>query len=457
MQYEKRKLLLIQPSQIDHDGSIKKDKISLLPRLALPQIAALTPDYYETRIIDEYLEDINFDLDVDLIGISATTPQAPRAYQISEEFRKRGKKVVIGGMHASLIPDEAQYHADSIIIGEAENLWGKVLADFENNSWKRVYRNYPENPDITHIPSPLLDKLQLDKYQAPFRPVQTTRGCPHNCDYCSVTNFFGKSYRHRSIDDVVREVEQLDSKFIFFVDDNIVANPKRAKELFRAITPLKIKWASQSTMSAAYDEELLQLAQESGCINLMMGLESISTQSLATVNKSFNKVDDYHLMIEKLHKHGITLLAFMIFGFDTDDETVFEKTAKFTEDLKVDFPCYWILTPLPGTPFYHRMEAEGRIIERNWSKYDCTNIVFKPKLMSPETLQQGYYNACKRGYSLKNMARKLTHPHSLAIIKNLWGLMPYFIRQHNRFSRGLSIKRNLTECTGNISEVDPVN
>jgi radical SAM superfamily enzyme YgiQ (UPF0313 family) len=430
-----KKLLLIQPSQIGYDGIIKKDKTSFLPRLALPQIAALTPEDYEITIVDEYIEDINFNIDADLIGISATTPQAPRAYQISKEFRRRGKKVIIGGMHASLIPDEAKQHADSIFIGEAENIWDKVLVDFENNSLKPVYENSPDNLDITHIPSPRLDKLRLDKYEVPFRPVQTTRGCPHACDYCSVTNFFGKSYRHRSIDDVVREIEGLDSRYIFFVDDNIAANPKRAKELFRAITPLKIKWVSQSTMGAVYDEELLALAQESGCVSLMMGLESISVQSLATVNKSFNKVDDYHFVIERLHNHKIALLAFMIFGFDTDDETIFERTAKFTEDLKIDIPCYWILTPLPGTPFYHRIESEGRIIERDWSKYDCTNVVFQPKLMSPETLKAGYDYACKRGYSIKSLARKLTHPHSFNLVKNFWGLMPYFIRQHIKFKK----------------------
>lgn len=435
MNFNNKKLLLIQPSQIDNDGKIKKDKTSFMPRLALPQIAALTPKNYDVTIIDEYIEDIDFNMDVDLIGISATTAQAPRAYQISEKFRDKGKKVIMGGMHASLIPEEAQPHADSILVGEAENLWDKVLTDFENNSLKPVYRNSPDKLDITHIVSPRLDLLRLDKYEVPFRPVQTTRGCPHNCDYCSVTNFFGKSYRHRSIDDVIKEIEGLDSKYILFVDDNIAANPKRAKELFRKITPLKIKWASQSTMSAAYDDELLDLAQESGCINLMMGFESLSAQSLATVNKSFNKVDDYHFVIEKLHEHKISILTFMIFGFDTDDETVFEKTAKFTEDLKVDFPCYWILTPLPGTPFYHRMEAEGRIIERDWSKYDCTNVVFKPKLMSPEALQQGYDYACKRGYSLKSITRKLTHPHAFNLVRNLWGLLPYFVRQHYKFKR----------------------
>lgn len=429
------KLLFIQPSQIMSDGSIRKNKKGLFPRLALPQLAAITPPNFETKIIDEYIEDIDFDIDADLVGISATTPQAPRAYKISEEFRKRGKKTILGGMHPSLLPDEAQLHADSIIIGEAENLWQEVLNDFSADNLKPRYTN-TSTIDITNISSPRLDKMSLDRYAVLFRPVQTTRGCPHNCDYCSVTNFFGKSYRHRSIDSVVKEIEALDSKYIFFVDDNIAANPKRAKELFKAITPLKIKWTSQCCMSIVYDEELLALAKESGCINLMMGLESLSDKSLATVNKSINKVDDYFFMVKKLHQYGITLMAFMIFGFDYDDETVFEKTCKFAEDTQIDFPYYWILTPYPNTPLYHKMEAENRIIERDWSKYDCNHVVFKPKLMSPETLMEGYNYARIRSYSMPSIVKRFFLPPSYTRAKTLISVISPLITQLKIFREG---------------------
>lgn len=438
------KILLIQPSQVDDDGTLRKNKKGLFPRLALPQLASITPDEFETSLIDEFIEDIDFDADVDLVGISATTPQAPRAYYIAEEFRKRGKKVVIGGMHASMVPDEVQQHADSILIGEAEVLWKEALSDFQEDRLKPRYKN-TSSIDITNIPSPSLNKLALDKYAVLFRPIQTTRGCPHNCDYCSVTNFFGKSYRHRSIDDVVREIEALDSKYVFFVDDNIAANPKRAKALFKAITPLKIKWTSQCCMSIVYDDEMLELARDSGCINLMMGLESLSAESLETVNKkSINKVDDYFYMVDKLHRYGITLMAFMIFGFDFDDETVFEKTCKFAEDAKIDFPCYWILTPYPNTPLYDRMEDEGRIIVRDWAKYDCNHVVFKPKLMSPKTLQEGYNYACKRVYSIPSIVKRFVIPSSFTPTfnraKSLIQVVPPLITQLKLFREG-SIKK----------------
>lgn len=430
------RVLFIQPSQIKEDGSIKKSKKAWLPRLSLPQIAALTPDNVHTQIIDEYIEDIDFNADVDLVVVSSTTVQAPRAYQVCEEFKKRGIKTVIGGVHPSLLPEEAKQYADTVMIGEAEGTWSDVLHDAKNENLKPVYETISSKLDITNTPAPRLDKLQLDRYNVMFRPVQTTRGCPHNCGYCSVTRFFGNSYRHRSIDDVVREIENLDSKYVFFVDDNIAANPKRAKELFKAITPLKIKWASQCCMSIAYNDELLELARESGCINLMLGLESLSSQSLSTVNKSINKVDDYYFMANKLHSYGITIMAFMIFGFDFDDTSVFEKTAKFVEDVKIDLPCYWILTPYPNTPLYHQMESDGRIIERNWSKYDCSHAVFQPKLMSPQELEAGYHYAFKRAYSISSMMKRFIVPSSLNTAKCLMDSIFPLVKQLNLFRHG---------------------
>ena len=401
------KILFVQSSQLNDDGSIWKTKIPWLPRLALPQLAAITPDDIETKIIDEYTENIDFSSNADLIAISATTLQAPRAYQISKEFRKLGKKTIIGGMHASLLPEEAKQHADSVLVGEAEGVWQEVINDFRNNNLKAFYQYKGEKIDITNLSSPDLHKINLKKYKVPFRLVQTTRGCPHNCEFCAVTKFFGKSYRHRCIEDVVRELENLDSKEIFFVDDNIAANPKRAKELFKAIAPLNISWISQCCTSIAYDEELLELAQESGCVSLLLGLESISSGNLKSVNKSFNKIEDYYYVIDKLHKYGITILGSMIFGMDHDDERVFEKTVKFVEEANIDFPIYWILTPYPNTPLYTKLEEEGRIIERDWSKYDCTKVVFKPKLMSPKTLKEGYKYAYKTSYSIPAIAKRL--------------------------------------------------
>jgi len=431
---QKMKILFIQPSQYTDTGDIWKSKLPWLPRMSLPQLAAITPEGIDSVIVDEYTENINFDIDVDLVAISATTVQAPRAYKISEEFRRRGKKTIIGGIHASLLPDEVQNYTDSVIIGEAEGLWNDVLTDLKYGTLKPRYKSEGKL-DITNIPAPNLSKLQLNKYKVQFRPIQTTRGCPHNCDYCSVTKFFGKSYRHRSIEDIVKEIKDLNVKDIFFVDDNIAANPERAKALFKAITPLKISWISQCCMSIAYNDELLELAQKSGCANLMLGLESLSPQSLGSVNKSFNKVDDYYYVIDKLHRHGITVMGLMVFGFDYDDENVFEKTANFMDEAKVDYPCYWILTPYPNTPLHQQLEAEGRIIERDWSKYDCSHVVYKPKLMSPETLQEGYWYAFKKSYSVPSIIKRHT-PNCFAMVKRLIDAFPVTIAQSYLFRQG---------------------
>lgn len=404
---KKPKILFIQPSQISDDGLIWKSRMPWLPRLSLPQIAAITPPRFDTKIVDEYLEEINFEEDADLVAISATTVQAPRAYQIAAEFKKHGKKTIIGGMHASLLPDEAQKYADSVFIGEAEGLWHTVLEDIINGDLQNRYENSSKMIDINHLPFPDFSKMDLSKYKVPYRPVQTTRGCPHNCGYCSVTKFFGKSYRHRDIKEVVEEIKRHNTKRIFFVDDNIAANPKRAKELFKALIPLNIKWTSQCCMSIAYDDELMQLAKESGCNVLMIGLESLSAKSLGSVNKSINKVEDYLYVIDKIHKYGISTGCFMIFGFDHDNESVFEKTADFVDKANIDYPCYWILTPYPNTPLYNQLNSEGRIFERDWSKYDCSHAVFRPSLMTPKALEDGYQYAYKRAYSTPSIIKRM--------------------------------------------------
>lgn len=429
----KLKLLFVQPTRIMDDGSLWKSKMPWLPRMALAQLAALTPDDIETTIIDEYIENIDFAVAADLIAISATTIEAPRAYQIAARFRKQGKKTIMGGIHASLVPEEARQFVDSVVIGEAEGIWDEVLADFKKGVLKRQYRN-PGKADITHLPSPQLNKLALDNYWMNIKPVQTTRGCPHNCSFCAVTQFFGKSYRHRAIEEVVQEIGPTHSGDIFFVDDNIGANPKRAKELLKALIPLKIDWISQCCMDMAYDDEFLALAKESGCSCLIIGFESLSEQSLKSAHKYTNKVDDYFYVAEKLHKHEIHILASMVFGFDYDDETVFEKTARFMDDARIDFPCYWILTPYPNTPLYKQLDAAGRIIHTEWSKYDCTHAVFQPRLMSPKVLEEGYHYAFRKSYSLKSIMKRLM-PSSFGMAKCLVEGLPQLVGRNYLFRR----------------------
>jgi anti-anti-sigma regulatory factor len=260
---------------------------------------------------------------------------------------------------------------------------------------------------------PRLDLLKRDLYMT-ANSLQTTRGCPFKCDFCSVTEFFGNTYRFRPVKDVVAEVRHLkntfNAKFVAFVDDNIVGNKKYAKELFRALIPLNIKWGSQGSLTMANDDELMKLARKSGCVSMFIGIESLSEATLKAANKKFNKVAEYEESIRKIHDHGIMINGGFIFGFDTDDEGVFERTVKFVEKNKITLPTYHVLTPLPGTRLFYKLQNEGRIFDFDWSKYNSGNVVYTPKLMSAETLQEGYFWAYHETYKYSSITRRNFHP-----------------------------------------------
>jgi len=408
------RIKLIDPAlKQSHMKNTEKEVHSLwFPRLSLPIVAALTPPEHEVSITDETVESLDFNESVDLVGIGAMSTYIPRAYEIADTYRRKGVPVVIGGIHASMMPEEALEHADAVVVGEAENIWEKVLQDAEQGKLRGIYRS--DRPtDITKIPRPRLDLLKRSAYMT-ANSLQTTRGCPFRCDFCSVTQFFGNTYRFRPVEDVVAEVRELkerfNARFIAFVDDNIVGNPKHAKELFRALIPLHIKWGSQGSLTMARDNELLDLAAKSGCVSMFVGIESLSEDSLKAANKKFNKVADYETSIRKIHDRGIMINAGFIFGFDTDDEGVFERTVRFVQKNRIALPTYHILTPLPGTHLFDRFKAEGRIFDYDWSKYNSGNAVFYPKLMSPETLQEGYFWAFHETYKFRSIAARVFHP-----------------------------------------------
>ena len=358
------------------------------PPLALPMVAALTPEDVKVIIVDEKVEPIDFEENVDLVGISVMTPFAPRAYEIADIYRKRGIKTVLGGIHPTALPEEAIEHADAVVIGEAENVWGNLIEDFKKNRLKRFYHS-DQLISMKGLPLPRINLLNKDAYST-INCVQTTRGCPHNCEFCSVTAFFGRRYRQRPIKEVITEIKRLKKGYIVFVDDNIMGDKKYARELFKALRLLNIEWNSYCTLSLAKDDELLKLAQESGCDAMYIGFESLSQENVDSIGKSFNRVEEYEEAVKRIQDHGIEIMASFIFGLDHDDETVFEKTINFIKKNKIKKPVFSILTPYPGTKLYQRLEQENRIIDRDWSKYDFGHVVIKPKLMSPETLQRGY-------------------------------------------------------------------
>jgi radical SAM superfamily enzyme YgiQ (UPF0313 family) len=402
------KITLISPDlQNTHFKFTPKEVRSFwFAKLTLPHLAALTPDDIEVKLIDEAVDPIDFDEAVDLVGITVNTYLAPRSYQISREFRKRAVPVVLGGVHPSLYPEEAMAHADAIVIGEAEDTWELLLRDFQKGQMKPIYRTTRRH-SLVGLPIPRRDLLKRNAYLT-TNTIQTTRGCPFKCDFCSVTDFFGKTYRCRPIPEVLREIETLNlNRPLVFVDDNIIGRPQYARELFEAITPYKVRWGSQCSINLANHPDLMKAAKKSGCVAMFIGIESISQQNLDEVHKNVNHVDKYSEVIKRIHDHGIAINAGMILGMDHDDESVFERTLEFLEKAKIEYATFHILTPVPGTPLYRRMEAEGRIIDRDWSKYNGGYSVFRPKLMSPEALEEGYYWTYRQFYAMRSIYKRV--------------------------------------------------
>ncbi|HVP89687.1 MAG TPA: radical SAM protein [Terriglobales bacterium] len=396
----------------------KWEKGLRVPELTLPVLAALTPPGIDVILTEEEVEDVVYKSGVDLVAISYMTPMAARAYEIADEYRRRGAKVVLGGIHASALPEEAGRHADAIVIGEAEKIWASVLEDFRTGRMKGVYRAAAFS-DLRGLPTPRRDLLKRAMTFSPYS-IQTTRGCPFGCNFCSVTRFFGGSFRSRPVEEVVREIETTGKKTWLFIDDNIIGNEVYAKQLFRAIAPLGIRWAGQSTTLLSKNAELLDLAARSGCVGLFIGFESLNEQSMREANKGFNKVRDYEEGIRRFHDRGILLLASFMFGFDHDDTSVFERTVEFLIRNKVAAASLPVLVPYPGTNFYRRMEEEGRILTRDWSLYDCDHAVFRPKLMEPEVLEEGARRAIAECYSrssiLSRFAGNWRHPIIYAMV-----------------------------------------
>jgi radical SAM superfamily enzyme YgiQ (UPF0313 family) len=397
---------LIAPKEASRHGGV------LTPKLGLLTIAGMTPPDIEVSITDENIEEIDFNKEVDLVGITVMTPAAGRAYKIADTFRKNGKCVVLGGLHPSALPEEAAQHADSVVIGEAEGIWTKLLSDFESGKLKDFYQR-KDWANLENLTTPRGDLINPKSYRI-SNTVETSRGCPYHCSFCAVSVFFGNTYRFRPIKDVVNEVKSLKGKYLFFVDDNIVGNRQRAKELFKALTPCKQKWLSQAPTTFANDEELIKLAARAGCVAMFIGYESVSSDSLKEVGKSFNIVQRYKEGINRMHDYGIIVHGSFVFGFDHDDTDVFERTVKFAIDAKIDSVTFAILTPYPGTPFYKRLIKENRIIIKDWWKHGRGDaiwhpaVAFKPKLMPPETLSEGWKWALKEFYSYRSIITRMT-------------------------------------------------
>ncbi len=405
------------------------------PQLTMPLLAALTPDPWHVTHTDEITHDVDARQHADLVGISAATPGAPHAYELAETFRASGASVALGGPHATLLPYEAAQHVDIVVVGEAEVTWPRVLRDFEAElryptghhvvdtqvglsvevlaTGSRIYR-CATPASLVGLPTARRDLIHnggWNRWWATRGAIIATRGCPHRCDYCTIPVLYPKSQhmRFRPVEEVAAEIASIPDKGIVFWDDNLGANPKYAKALFRAIAPLNKWWTSQTTMSSIQDDEFLELAAASGCKALFVGLESINQHSLNQTHKGHNQVSGYRGLMERFHAHGIALQAGVIFGFDEDDRDIFARTVDVLGDIGLDNATISLLVPYPGTRAYARLQAEGRIIDHDWRHYNGkTHVVYRPRHMTPDQLLAGYEWAKTQFYSPGHIFRRLS-------------------------------------------------
>jgi radical SAM superfamily enzyme YgiQ (UPF0313 family) len=400
------KLLLVLPkNERSYWGGVSRSGKAGFVRLSLPTVAALTPKDWDVEILDSRVRPIDYGANVDIVGITGFTSEIQNAYKIADNFRERGIKVVMGGIHVSALSDEALLHADSVVIGEAELVWHRLLEDFKNGRLKEKYQA-DELCDMKDMVIPRRNLIDRNMYGSGLYTLQATRGCPFNCDYCTVTAFFGNKFRVRPTDEVIEEIKGFETEEFFFMDDNIVGSPRYAKELFRELIPLKLIWGSQASITMAKDPELLELYARSGGKYAFIGFESLSQRNLDEMHKSWSSAKDYKEAIKKIHKAGINIIGSFMFGLDEDDNSVFRNTFDFIMETRMNAAQFHILTPLPGTATYREFAKEGRILERDWSKYHTGEVVFQPKGMTVDELQNGYHWIFRNTYSVKNILKR---------------------------------------------------
>ena len=412
------RILLVKPRWFVHGGQYRYLENVRFTPLSLGILAALS-EGHEVKIVDGDWQAIPSGDGFNLIGINVTTFTSERVYDLVREFNKRGAKVILGGVHPSILPEECLNHADSVVVGEAEYVWKDVLRDAEKGCLERLYRS--ERPThMNDVPFPRRDLLDEPSW---FACVQATRGCPNSCRYCYLPSTPWREYRRRAVELVVEEIRSLRQKLFFFVDDNLFADRDYALRLFNAIIPLKKSWAIQ-VPATIEDDELLDAMAEAGCFNVQVGFQSFNKTSLKWASVKHNRVEKYRDLVGKLHERKIIVTGFFMFGFDTDGPDVFDATVELAKVIDIDDANLYILTPYPGTPLYARFQREGRLLEgTRRTQFGWSHAVFHPKQMTPEELERGvqraydmlypFFRKKLKGVIFKRFSWLLKHPHMI--------------------------------------------
>jgi len=388
-----------------HRSGIFRKSLRYMP-LTLPTLAALIPKdlNVDLHLIDEGIQDIDMDIEADLVAMTVITGTALRSYALAKHFRSKNIPVVLGGPHVTLVPDDAQPHADAIVVGYAEETWPQLLRDFQQGAMKKRYVQSP-SLSLKNSPFPLRNLLPRNRYIT-SHVFEATRGCIHKCNFCVVPTAWGSHPYQKPIEHVIEDLRRENTKRAIFIDLNLIADKEHAARLFEAMIPLKIKWYGLSTTLIFDDPELLELTARSGCRGLLIGLESISAAGLKETRKSFNDPDQYVEQVALLHKYRIALQGCFVFGMDSDTPEIFLKTAKLAIKAKIDLPRYAILTPFPGTPLFQKLKDENRILTTDWEKYDGQHVVFQPMNMTPRQLLDGTREAWRYTYRWSSIARR---------------------------------------------------
>jgi radical SAM superfamily enzyme YgiQ (UPF0313 family) len=415
------KVILIQPDipYVVH--------FTIIQPLSIAILYTLTPQDVEVKFYDDRLENIPYDEPADLVGITVNTLTVRRAYQITEEFRKRGVPVVLGGIHPTLVPREAIEYCDSVVIGEAEDLWPKVISDVQKKNLQRFY--YSSTRSSLEGLKPNREIFKGKRYITSLALVEFGRGCKYKCNFCCISVFYKQTYRHRPLRDVIEEIEGLGKKIIQFSDDNIITEPNIAKKLFSALIPLKIKWMAQASVDPVLlDEELLNSMAKSGCIGLFIGFESLERKNLNRMGKTHNIIiGDYNFLIKNLKNSGISILGNFLFGYDYDDKHIFKKTLKFAIENKFFAAAFQSLRPYPGTLLYKKLLSQGRLIYDKWwleKNYKFGDTVFRPLLLSPKELQDKCEEIKAKFYSWPSLFKRIEFK---ANCKNIYRMYIFLI------------------------------